>query len=174
MATGKSDKSGGHRSAKRHAGELTIGGSLALLIVSFLPEGAIDPFQATLLGTVLTGGFSQGAKLIQGGGIGKMLKFFGVGSLVFMLGCGVSIGRVTPEEFTGNNGETIIACTLEGFQLGVFDGGVCRNVEGGQIGDTFVDLTLGLGRIAMAAIGGIFSAFGSAGAAITADSLGSE
>jgi len=171
MATAKSDVQGGQRSAKRHAGELTGGAAIALLIVSLLPEGMLDAFQGNLASVVMTGFFSQAGKFVSGGGIGKALKIMGVGSLlvVMLSGCGVSMGKLVPHEFTGHNGETIIACEITGIQFGLFDGGVCRNVEGGQIGQTFVDLFVGTVEAAGRIIGGLLMGMGGAGAAIMPD-----
>jgi len=166
----KSHEDGGRRSTVRHAGELTGGASLALLIVSFLPEGSISPFQATLMGTVLTGGFSQIAKLASDGGFARMLKTFGVGSIVLLMcsGCAFNLGVVTPHEYLGANGETIIACELKGVQFGLFDGGVCQNVEGGQVGNTFVELTTGLVEAVGRILGALLSPFGGASSALLA------
>ena len=164
----KSDPKGGQRSHARHGGELATGGALALLIVSFVPEGVLDAFQTNLMGIVLTGGFSSLTKALSGGGFGKLLKAIGIGSIVLTMGCGVSLGRVTPMDFSGPDGETIISCELTGFHLGVFDGGVCRNVEGGQVGETFVDLTTGLVEAAGKILGALLSPFGAASANLTA------
>lgn len=172
MATGKSDVQGGHRSATRHASEIGVGGALALLIVSYLPEGVADAFQSNMLSVVLTGAFSTVAKMAGGGTatalIKKVLKLGLVAGLMGTMGCAMSIGQVTPEEFTGANGETIIACDLKGIQFGVFDGGVCRNVEGGQVGETFVDLFTGAVEAVGRILGGILTGFASAGSALGA------
>lgn len=168
MATAKSHVDGGQRSAKRHAGELTGGAAMALLLVSLLPEGMLDAFQGNLASVVMTGAFSQASKLASNGGFMNLLKRLGAVSLLVVMvsGCGVSMGRVTPHEFTGHNGETIIACTIEGVQFGLFDGGVCRNVEGGQVGQTFVDLFTGTVEAVGRIVGGLLMGLGGAGAAI--------
>jgi len=84
--------------------------------------------------------------------------------LLSLVGCGISLGRVTPASYTGINGETIIACEIVGIQLGIGDGGVCQNVEGGELSDAPVRLVEAAGRIA----GALFTPFGAVGAALSA------
>tara|TARA_Y100000310_G_scaffold334667_1_gene414933 strand:- start:1019 stop:1537 length:519 start_codon:yes stop_codon:yes gene_type:complete len=165
MVKKKSHELGGHRSAVRHGSELGVGAALALLVVSFLPDGWVDAFQSNLLSVVLTGGFSTAAKLLDAKGL---LPGIAKSGLVLIMagtisGCALTVGTVDPEEFTGVQGETIIACEIKGFSLAVGDGGTCRTVEGGNVSQGFVGMVTGLvesvGRILSGVFGGIGSAF---------------
>jgi len=103
----------------------------------------------------------------------KLLAKVGLASLVLLVltGCGVSLGHVTPHEFEGENGQTIIACEMRGIQLGVGDGGVCQNAEGGHVSDVFAGMwtaTVDTVRTIVAAIFVPFSAIGAAGQSIAA------
>lgn len=167
----KSHPLGGQRTKGRHVAELGTGGALALLIVSFIPEGWMNAFQQNLSGVVLTGAFSTAAKLLHESGLmGRLLKLGMVLSVMVVLtGCAFSVGTVDPEITTGADGETIVACEMKGVQFGVFDGGVCRNVEGGQVGDTFVELVTGTVTAVIRAIAGGIAGFGGGIQAAAAD-----
>lgn len=171
----KGHELGGQRvSKKRHAGELGAGGALALLIVSYLPEGFADPFQTNLLSVVLTAVFSTAAKALREVDV---LRKMGIGGLVVVLlssGCALTMGEIEPREFTGVQGETIVACEIRGVSLAVGDGGTCATVEGGQVSAGFVDVVLGLVESAGRIVGGIFTGIGGIGAAVSPGDAGAS
>ncbi len=164
----KSNELGGQRSGVRHASEIGIGGALALLIVSFLPDAWIDPFQSNLISVVLTATFSTAAKLLQQKGILGILGKAGLVVLVTTsMGCAVFAGSSKPYEFTGVQGETIVACEIKGIALTFGDADICRNVEGGHISEPFAGVLSGLFDAVLRIIGGIFTGIGGVGAAIS-------
>lgn len=169
MATNQKITGGANRTVGRHVGELGTGGALALLIVSFVPDGWMDAFQMNLSGVVLTGAFSTIAKLAaESGGIKKLLKLGLVAGLIGTLGCAGVVGRVDPEIHTGADGETIVACSVTGIAWSGGDADICRNLESGHVGRDFVNMILGIFRITGAAVGGFFGGLGGAGNGVVA------
>ena len=167
MATGKSHKDGGYRTGVRHNFENLGAGSIAWVILNRIDALEAPEKTALLVGMMALG--SWGAKVWNQNQItAKLLKKIGLSALIVSMlsGCALNIGQVTPDEYTGVNGETIIACELKGIQFGVFDGGVCRNVEGGQVGRTFVDLFTGAVEAVGRILGGILTGFSAAGSAL--------
>jgi len=171
MATSsKGDPQGGSRTVGRHVSELSGGAALALLLVSFIPESwGFDPFQLNLSSVVLTGALSTVAKLNQEAGfIKKLLRIGLVAGLLGSIGCAGVIGKVDPQIHTGSDGETIVACSVTGVAWSGGDADICRNLESGHVGRDFVEMVLGIGRLAAAAVGGILGGIGGAGAALSA------
>lgn len=170
QATKKSDPQGGIRTTGRHVGELTTGGALALLLISFAPEHWMNAFQQNLAGIVLTALFSTIAKELHKRGIlGDVVRNSIVLIAVLGLGgCAGQLGKVEPNFHTGADGETIVACSVAGVTWSFGDADVCRNVEGGRVSKTFSDMVLGVIRTAGAAVAGIFSGFGQVGTAMSA------
>ena len=170
MATGKSDPQGGQRSQVRHnVDNLGMSGFAWVAINRLAEADYLSTAEATAIfgGVVVVG--SGFLKWASSKGLGdRILKKLGLVGLVLVMlsGCGISVGHVVPHEFTGANGQTIIACTVTGVQLGIGDGGVCRNVEGGHVSKSFADLFTGTLEAAGRIIGGVFMGLGSAGAAI--------
>lgn len=162
-----SHPNGGRRSQTRHNIENMGGFGIVWLILNRI-EGLSSAEQTVALGVGMAA-LSGALKFWNENGIGKrLLKKLGLSSIVLLLltGCGISIGHVTPSEFEGENGQTIIACEMKGIQLGFGDGGVCQNAEGGHVSNTFAVLFTGtieaVGRI----LGAVLSPFGAAGAAL--------
>ena len=170
----KSHKLGGTRTKGRHVGELGAGGALALLIVSMFPESwELDAFQMNLFGVVLTGTFSTMAKVFhEAGGLSRIIGSIGLVSLLSLslVGCAGSLGRSTPEFKTGGDGETIVACETVGVQWAFGSASVCRNIEGGHVGRDFANIVTGSLGMAMRALGGVFTGFGSVGTVLSAAS----
>ena len=158
---------GGRRSHTRHNLENMGGFGVVWLILNRM-DGLSSAEQTVALGVGMAL-LSGAAKIWNEYGLtGKLLKKVGLGALVALLltGCGVSIGKVTPHEFEGENGQTIIACEMTGVQFGAGDGGVCQNAEGGHVSDVFAWMVTGIvdsaGRI-LGAVLSPLSALGSAG-----------
>ena len=169
MATNQPITKGANRTVGRHVGELGTGGALALLIVSFVPEGWMDAFQMNLSGVVLTGAFSTAAKMLnQSGLVSKVLKLGLVAALMGTVGCAGVIGHVEPEIHTGADGETVVACSISGVAWSGGDADICRNLESGHVGRDFVNMVLGIFRITGAAVGGFFGGLGGAGNGVVA------
>lgn len=168
---------GGRRSRIRHATEGgTLSSAVTFLMLQWSPaflSGESGPVMKSLLAGALIGILGGLYKWFHESGIegaitGRIKRAIEGGAaallLLSLVGCGISLGRVTPASYTGINGETIIACEVVGIQLGIGDGGVCQNVEGGELSDAPVRLVESVGRIA----GAIFTPFGALGAALSA------
>lgn len=169
MATNQPISKGANRSVGRHVSELGTGGALALLIVSFTPEGWMDAFQMNLSGVVLTGFFSTIAKVASERGLlGGVAKSGLVLLLAGTMGCAGVVGRVEPTIHTGADGETVVACSVTGIAWSGGDADICRNLESGHVGRDFVNMILGIFRITGAAVGGFFGGLGGAGQGVVA------
>jgi len=169
----KSHELGGKRTKGRHVSELGVGGALALLLVSFVPESwGLDAFQMNLSGVVLTGTFSTVAKMLhEAGGLAKILRLSLVLGLFLPLGCAVQMGKVDPKIHTGADGETIVACTVTGVSVAWGDASVCRNTEGGHVSEAFAGMwttTVDTIRTIVAAVFVPFGAVGAVGQQIAA------
>jgi len=159
---------GGARSVGKHVSELGMGGVLASLAVSFLPEDSgLSAFQLALLVSALTGGFSTVAKIMDAKGwLGNVTK---TGLVVLlattMSGCAFQVGKVDPLFITGADGETIMACKLRGISVALGDGAVCRDTtEGGELSQGFTHMIEAMFNGTARIVGGMF---GGMSAAIT-------
>lgn len=162
-----SHPNGGRRSQTRHNLENMGGFGIVWLVLNRV-DGLTSAEQTVALGVGMAG-LSALAKFWSENGISKrLLGKIGLTGMALLLftGCGISLGQVTPSKFEGSNGETIIACEMRGIQIGIGDGGVCQNAEGGHVSNTFAVLFTGtieaVGRI----LGAVLSPFGAAGAAL--------
>lgn len=161
-----SHRLGGRRTQTRHNVENM--GISGLLFVVLNRIDSLDSMEKTAImgaGVVMIG---AAAKFWSERDIGgKLLAKVGLGSLVLLVltGCGISLGQVKPEQFEGSNGETIIACEMRGIQIGVGDGGVCQNAEGGHVSSIFSQMFIGTVEAAGRVLGALLSPFGAIGAA---------
>ena len=159
----KSDPLGGHRTGKRHATELTISAAASLLLVSFIPDGWVDPFQSNLISVIGTGAFSTIAKFTDQAGLGKrILGKLGIVLLIAPLGCAIQLGTVKPEQFNSPMGDTIVACSVTGVSLALGDADVCRTVSGGHASKQFTDMVGDIVNGVFRAVGGFFGGLGAA------------
>jgi hypothetical protein len=162
----KSDPLGGHRTGTRHATELTISAAAALLMVSFIPEGWVDPFQSNLISVIGTGAFSTIAKFTDQAGVGgRILAKIGKSSIVLLLlgtGCAIQLGTVKPEQFNSPMGDTIVACSVTGVSLALGDADVCRTVSGGHASKQFTNMVGDIVNGVFRAVGGFFGGLGAA------------
>ncbi len=172
----ESDELGGIRSKKRHAVEGTAAASLAVLLISFFPEGSLSLMQVGSMTAIMTAVFSSIAKWMNENGIaGRVAKSILHLSLVAALfsGCAMQIGTSTPHQFaSANASEVIIACDLKGIQLTFGDADICRNIEGGHISEGFAGVITSTVDAAVRVVAGIFTGLGSVGAALSPASPG--
>jgi hypothetical protein len=161
-------KQAGRRTGGRHLADLTASGALALYIVGKLPESLVaDPTEHTLAGIVLTGAFSQVAKLLDDQGIFKRIPGVKTISIVLLMslvlsGCTFHAGVNEPVAWTGADGETILSCETKGLSFSIGGGAVCREtMEGDHLSKGFTNMVVaifnGIGRVTGAIFGG-FSA----------------
>ncbi len=83
--------------------------------------------------------------------------------LVILLcsGCAVQLGKMQPKSFTSLDGTMLIACDTQGILFTVGDSDICSNsMRGGRVSSTFSDMTLGVVRVAGAAVAGFFGGAG--------------
>ena len=157
---------GGRRSQARHAFE--NGGISGLLFVVLSRIESLDSVEKTAL---MAFGITAGGAIAKAWNehrlTGKLLAKIGLGGIVLTLftGCAWSVGDVQPMSFEGRNGETIIACRVQGIQVAVGDGGLCRNAEGGHVSQVFSGLFTGTVEAAGRIVGALLSPFGALGAA---------
>ena len=163
-----SHKLGGQRSQARHNVENLGAGGILFVILGRI-DGLTSMEQTAIMGAGMVVMSAFAKMWSENGMTARVISKLGLGLLTLFVvsGCAINLGRVTPELFEGQNGETIIACTTEGVQIALGDGGVCRNIEGGHVSETFADLFTGTIEAAGRVIGGVFTGLGSAGAAIT-------
>lgn len=168
----KSDELGGQRrTLTRHGFEGgAVTAAAALLVGKFGASlGITEVWEQSAALAVLVGILGTVAKFWHENELTKRIlaralpPAAGILLAVLVSGCAIQLGRVTPHEFSGAFGETVIACETVGINLAFGDADICRNTEGGHVSKTFADMTLGLVRTAAAAVAGFFSGLGSAG-----------
>lgn len=161
----KSHELGGQRSNVRHNIDQLGGFGAAYFVLNrFVENGTIDTMEAAMLFGSIQWAVSALGKAASTYGP-KLLARYGFTLSLFLLlsGCAIQLGRSTPHEFTGANGETIIACDVQGISVALGDADICRNVEGGHVGRDFVDMTLGVVKAAGSIVAGFFTGLGGAG-----------
>jgi hypothetical protein len=137
----------------------------AAFVVSFIPEGWLDPTQrlyAVGLGTLVLG---TAVKMARDRGVLPASNVALVLPLVFLLsGCSMVVGKVDPIPVTITDHEetvVMVTCKIRGAAFAIGAGGTCSRTgtnEGGHLGADFTNMVSaifnGLGRVTGAVFGG--------------------